>query len=399
VNSTTVEVGTVKLSTVKSNGEDSLEKFMADVTKVCNELRPGNRDTTLPPPFLRQRRIGYPSMTTTWTVHDWDLHSSRKRYAHWLFGFFQSRLLQRVLPMLSIHVLWSSLAVLVWKRFMTESFISKVVIPLSSLSLMSSFVAFLLTLRSNQGLSRLNDGRKAIGEMVLYSREMANLITFTIYPRNHQLGLKLIRHVALFGWLLKGFLRGPAVNGTDEDIIRTMLPTKVDADYIIRQRKAPMAVVSRLRQAFFHLGKNHQLSTAEEIALDHCTQYLNRCIMVTEKILASPIPPLYTALTGRLLIFYLSMLPYALQAANIVGGVGTVIISTAVAYAMIALDEMSHICEQPFRLMPLFQLSKKSMMDVADCVLQLPPDFETGEDVSPYCPNYWPKDYRTGQDF
>ena len=224
--------------------------------------------------------------------------------------------------------------------------------------------------------------------MVLYTRDMGSLIAFSVYQKDPQVGLKLIRHVALFGWLLKGFLRGKKVNGSDEDIIRTMLPNPVDADYVLRQRKRPVAVLSRLRQAFHHL----HLSTAEEWALDHCTQSLNHCIMTTEKICVSPIPPLYTAFTGRLLLFYLFMLPFALRATDVVGGLGTVISSMAVAYAMLGLDEMSHICEQPFRVMPLYQLSKVSMLDVADSVLQLPPSWETGEDVSRARPICWPKD-------
>lgn len=301
--------------------------------------------------------------------------------------------------MLTIYTLWSACALWLYPRG-PEALISKVAIPLAPLSLVSTFLAFLLTLRSNQGLQRLMDGKKAFSEMVLYTRDMASLITFNIYPRNPQVGLKLIRHVALFGWLLKGLMRGPKVNGSDEDIIRTMLwPNAADADFILRQRKRPVAVISQLRQAFFHLAKDHQLSTAEEIALDHSTQSLNRCIMETEKILATPIPPLYTALTGRLLLFYLGCLPFALRAANVMGGVGTVIICTAVGYAMMALDEMSHLCEQPFRFMPLYMLSKKSVMDVADTLLQLPPDYETGKDVSSYCPIYWPTGYKKQLDF
>jgi len=34
-------------------------------------------------------------------------------------------------------------------------------------------------------------------------------------------------------------------------------------------------VVSQLRQAFFRLGKEHEISTAKEIYLDHKTQSLN----------------------------------------------------------------------------------------------------------------------------
>jgi putative membrane protein len=238
------------------------------------------------------------------------------------------------------------------------------------LSLLSTFIAALISLRSNQGLSRLNEGRLAFGKVVLYTRDMAQLIAVYIYPKDPALALKLARHVALFGWLLKNFLRGEAVNGTDEDIVNAMLDP-VDAAYILEQRKKPVAVVTRLRQAFVHMAGKGQLNTASEKILDHTTQELNHCIMTCERIRASPIPPLYTAHTGRLLMFYLFFLPLGLR--DVLNGWGTVVTTAAVGYAMLGLDEISHLMEQPFKLMPLYQLSKNSMKDVGDALVCQPP--------------------------
>jgi predicted membrane chloride channel (bestrophin family) len=253
--------------------------------------------------------------------------------------------------------------------------LNKVSLPLTPLSLVSTFVAALLTLRSNQGLDRLNMGRLSFGKVVLYTRDTASLIVSTIYPKRPQLALKLLRHVALYGWLLKGFLRGPDVNGDDRDIIRTMLRNNPrDVEYVMRQRKTPMAVVMRLRQVVQQMSDNHELNTAEELALDHAIQELNHCLMTTERIRASPIPPLYTSHTGRLLMFYLFFLPPALCGSGMMNGWATLLTTAATAYAMLGLDEISFLLEQPFRLMPLFQLCKNSMMDVADtAVIRIPP--------------------------
>jgi predicted membrane chloride channel (bestrophin family) len=149
---------------------------------------------------------------------------------------------------------------------------------------MSTFVAALISLRSNQGLSRLNDGRQAFGKVVLYTRDMAQLITSNIYPKDPRLALKLLRHVSLFGWLLKNFLRADIekCNGADADIVYAML-SPADAEYVMRQRKKPVAVVTRLRQVFYHMAEEGQLNTAEELALDHMTHELNHCITTTER--------------------------------------------------------------------------------------------------------------------
>jgi predicted membrane chloride channel (bestrophin family) len=352
-----------------SNGDDSIEEFEKDVATVLKVLRPGEKDPTIPALF---RRDLFPSFCHTWSLKDWDIHTTRWRYVRFVLYFPTSRLARRILPQLSIVVAWSALVSYLCSR--NVGVITKVSLPLTPLSLVSTFVAALLTLRSNQGLDRLNMGRLSVGKAVLYTRDAASLIVTMIYPKNPQLALKLLRHVALYGWLLKGFLRGPEVNGDDQDIIRTMLRNNhEDIDYVLAQRKSPMAVVMRLRQVVQYLSDRHVINTAEELALDHTTQELNHCLMTTERIRASPIPPLYTSHTGRLLMFYLFFLPLALCGSGTLDGLTTVLTTTATAYAMLGLDEISFLLEQPFRLMPLFQLSKNSMTDVADTAVIRPP--------------------------
>jgi putative membrane protein len=292
---------------------------------------------------------------------------------------------------MSVLIAWSALVS--WMYVKKVPIISKLSLPLLPLSLLSSFVAALISLRSNQGLDRLNQGRLAFGKVILYTRDMAQLIAVYIYPKDPVLGVKLARHVALFGWLLKNFLRGEAVNGTDLDIVTTMLGP-ADAAYVMSQRKKPVAVVTRLRQVFVHMAETGQLNSAAEKVLDHTTQELNHCIMTCERIRASPIPPLYTAHTGRLLMFYLFFLPLALT--DVLNAWGTVVTTAAVGYTMLGLDEISHLLEQPFKLMPLYQLSKNSMKDVGDALVCKPPALMGADEVdasaaSFVAPPYWDK--------
>lgn len=93
-----------------------------------------------------------------------------------------------------------------------------------------------MTLRSNQGLSRLDEGRRLWSKVILNTREMSQLISAFVHPVDKQLALMLCRHVALFGWLLKSQLRS---SKKDEvvDIVRVMPPNKKDADYVLSQRQ------------------------------------------------------------------------------------------------------------------------------------------------------------------
>jgi predicted membrane chloride channel (bestrophin family) len=73
-------------------------------------------------------------------------------------------------------------------------------------------------------------------------------------------------------------------------------------------------------------------------------------------------------------MFYLFFLPLALCGSGMMGAGATLLTTAASAYAMLGLDEISFLLEQPFRLMPLFQLCKNSMMDVADtAAVRVPP--------------------------
>jgi putative membrane protein len=382
--------GSSPLSGVTSKSS-SLEQYAADIAVVLNELRSDTVDPTLPKIFRRGRE---PSFTSTWSMEDWNRHTSRWRYWGYVKSFPTSSLLIRCFPQMCVLVTWSALAS--WMVAKKVPIICKLSLPMLPLSLLSSFVAALISLRSNQGLSRLNEGRLAFGKVVLYTRDMAQLVAVYIYPKDPVLGLKLARHLALFGWLLKNFLRGETINGTDLDIVTTMLDP-ADAAYVMRQRKKPVAVVTRLRQVFVHMAETGQLKTAEELALDHTTQELNHCIMTCERLLASPIPPLYTAHTGRLLLFYLFFLPLALT--DVLNGFATVVTTAAVGYAMLGLDEISHMLEQPFKLMPLYHLSKNSMKDVGDALVCQPPaldEVDEGDAESSFVPPpYWDRVHRT----
>jgi hypothetical protein len=69
-------------------------------------------------------------------------------------------------------------------------------------------------------------------------------------------------------------------------------------------------------------------------------------------------------------------------------------LSLSCRFAMLGLDEISHLLEQPFRLMPLYQLSKNSMTDVGDALVCQPPGLyettaPTAEAQTTQQPPYW----------
>ena len=146
--------------------------------------------------------------------------------------------------------------------------------------------------------------------------------------------------------------------------------SSVDARYVRMQRKPPVGVLVRLRQYTAEMWDRGLLAVPQHNMLGKTTADLSHVLTTCERIQATPIPPIYTGHTSRLLVLYLLLLPLSLHQLN---AVATVLLTTTVGYAMLGLDEISHLLEEPFRLMPLYQLSKISMLDVADAFVMQPP--------------------------
>jgi hypothetical protein len=85
-----------------------------------------------------------------------------------------------------VLVAWSVLAVVFQRKSVV---LHRIDVPLTSLSIVSTFVGALQALRSSQGLTRLKDARIAMAKAVLLTRDAALLFSTYIYPRDKKLGL------------------------------------------------------------------------------------------------------------------------------------------------------------------------------------------------------------------
>lgn len=110
---------------------------------------------------------------------------SRWRYVRHLRQWPTSRLFLRILPQWLVLVAWSFVSVLWIDRPQHLS------VPLTPLSLLSTFVAALLTLRSNQGVNRQSDGREAIGKVVYLTRDFSHLLAAYVVPKDPVLGIMM----------------------------------------------------------------------------------------------------------------------------------------------------------------------------------------------------------------
>jgi len=349
-------------------GEDSIDKFEKDMAKIVHELRAGP-DTTLPAAYKREKSTRF-SYTNIWTAETWEAYNSPWRYWRSLVCVRNSRLLRLIAPQLSVLVLWSIMTLsaghLLRKALLLK--FERLIIPLTPLGLILSFVAALLTLRANNALTRLFTGRAAWGRLLSLTRDTAQVLATYVYPVDPQMGLLCARHLAIIGWLTKTRFR----EENDEDITSAAL-SRSDAFFVQSQRKKAPACIMRIRQAVAHLSKKGRLGQTPQLILETSLQEMNHLYGQCEGLLSSPMEPLYTTNTSRLLVFYLMFLPIALQMLNVMAPVGTVLVTTAVGYAMLGMDEITHQIEQPFRVIPMQQLSTRILSDVCDAFVCAPP--------------------------
>lgn len=167
---------------------------------------------------------------------------------------------------------------------------------------------------------------------------------------------KIARHLSMFGWLLKCRLR----EDNDQDIIDTMLLgiCPDDLAYLSSQRKRSCAGLHRIRQIVAHVvastttkssSSSSSFPLAAQIQIQQNLWELNRMFGRCERLKGSCIPPMYTSHVTRLLVFYLIFLPLALATTTGISRTAALVTTGAVAFAMMGLDEIGHVLEQPFR--------------------------------------------------
>ena len=315
------------------------------------------------------------------------VHVFLGRYWSHMVHLPHSRIMKRTFPITTAIMAWSALA-LNFNKYIPFVLprAPLLAIPLPAITLFSSFVTLLLTYRTNQSLSRILEGRLAWGRTVLLTRDTAQLLAAYIYKADKRYGLLAARHLSLFGWLLKCRLR----DEDDGDLINGML-NPVDAQYVSQQRKHPVAIITVVRQIVSKCAVEGKINYAAQMSLEGNLLELNRVYGMCERIKMSPIPPMYTRHTSRVLMFWLFSLPLALQ--SLMRNIPSVMLITFCAsYVTLGLDEISMQLEQPFRLMPMQPLAAAVMRDVADAFVCQPPELgveEEGEEFEK--PGYWPK--------
>jgi len=331
------------------------------------------------------------SYTKSWTLKDWDEHCqvSILRYYMHAMSWSKSTTAHHILPTIGLIGIWSSVvSILSSKVLFFSTNPSKFAVTLTFLQ---APIVLLLTLRTNRALDRLLESRKAWGALTRSARCLMGVVCSHVLPHHEELALIVGRYLALFGWSLKGMLRGQ----DDKALVKAIFSNDRqvadidEANWLLNcKSKRPVAILCRLRHLCSTLttesiGKNRNImnrfsrcttkknegmvSPVVLLRIEELLYDMETCVGILGRILMSPIPPTYTRHTSRVLVLYLTFLPVALAG---IGSSPLSIVLTCIfaSYVLVGIDEIGCEIEHPFPLLPMQHLAKALQNEIVEQV-------------------------------
>ena len=167
-----------------------------------------------------------------------------------------------------------------------------------------------------------------------------------------------VREVAGFAWALKAHLRTETRNDVaapffSEETFATFRGDNLPADVLQHMGK-------RLRDAVVRRWVDPAFVRAFDTSLTHLADILGGC----ERIKHTPVPLIYTAMTHRIELLYVLLLPFGLLTTT---GELTPLVVLFVAFCLRGLDEVGNQLEDPFETdpndLPLAALARRIEID------------------------------------
>lgn len=339
--------------------KDSLKRLQNDFN-VLREIRPADpsKDTSAPVAIISAGS----SYTRLWTTHTWEQHSRppHRRYFRHVVRWIYSTTARKIFPTVVIATLWAGLVSTVAQNCAAVGKFIPSAGSTAVLSFLAAPLGLLLTLRTNQSMSRLLEARQAWGRLTLHARSLANVAAVYLYPMNPRAAVLLVRHLSTLGWVLKSHLRGEGIE-SDRAVLSAMLGDGTDYEWLIQQPRRTVAIMSRIRQIVGTVmtsrdeGSETRVSTTLLVAEEKVAG-LEQVLGICERISTSPIPPTYTRHLSRTIFLWLFSLPASLVSTGL-STFGVMTATMVATYVLVGLDEVGFEIHNAFQLLPLQQLS------------------------------------------
>jgi len=238
-------------------------------------------------------------------------------------------------------VLSVATAVCLYNEFGVEAFgTPNAYLPKQPFDLVGPALSLLLVFRTNASYGRFTEARALWGSTLNRSRDLSRQTIS--YVTDEELAQQIVRWVAAFPKTMMTHLRP----GEDLKLeLRDVLSAE-EIDYIMKSPHRPCdalnAISALVSQADVDPLIRHRMDS--NITQQH--DNLGAC----ERIYKTPIPLSYSRHTSRFVSLYLWLLPLALQPAI---GWDTIPASFMAAVALLGIEEIGILIEEPFSVLPL----------------------------------------------
>ena len=299
--------------------------------------------------------------TEYYDIDDYDEPSFRRLFTHktwkrYTGGSSMERIWALVAKWHYCSVLssvWPSMLIAaVWATLVTVALPSRLLGQLSNglggtLGLQGTAIGLLLVFRTDNAYRRLEEARRHWGRVIYLTREITLKCVVSL---DYAIVCDVARYLCAYAWSLRDKLR---TTKRRDDILELLLDSE-ECKWVCQQRSRPLALLARVRQGLYNQLETGQLPPTQHYMIDTDVKELDDIVTSCERLFSSPIPPNMARHGMRSLLLWLLGLPFML--AGQLPWFAVVLCVATTAYIYLGIDELGVQVEQPFKILPLWQL-------------------------------------------
>mmetsp|Transcript_18897 Transcript_18897/g.27963 ORF Transcript_18897/g.27963 Transcript_18897/m.27963 type:complete len:422 (-) Transcript_18897:50-1315(-) len=312
-----------------------------------------------------------PTFRRLFTHETWKLHAGGSTFRRWLRCMAatpSSVILRAVAKTVGFLSIWSAFAAYFAPKLFSSALRSQISDQSLPLSLCGNAIGLLLVFRTNEAYKRLEEARELMEKVVHHSGEIVSYLGSAWEPHNQDdpqsvktSTMALVgRYLAAFAWSLRDELRD---GDTRDDVLNTLLP-KEEAKWVSNQRSRALAIHGQLRRLIFKEWKSGRFPDQQHFHAEVQLNLLSSAAATCERIFTSPIPPTMSRHGLRSMTLLMLTLPVALSFA--VPPIVNIGWTAAIGFIYLGIDELGVQVEQPFRLIPMWQLCQLVQEDIME---------------------------------
>ena len=179
---------------------------------------------------------------------------------------------------------------------------------------------------------------------------------------SYQVSCDVCRLLCAFTWSLRDKLRSDDMR---DDILSLLLSPR-DAEWVTNQRSRPLAILSRLRRLIHAQYKAGEIDSQCYYFIETDLKEIDTVVESCERLFSSPIPPNMARHGMRSVTLWILALPLVL--ASSMPPMLVAIWTASTAYIYLGVDELGAQVEQPFKILPLWQLCHVAQLNVEEAL-------------------------------